>query len=321
MRLDQKVTEKSFRVEIGHCSALLLTVVRDKGVMPPSRAGRRKSAWDKPQVNEQWLAGMRAAGAEKAALSERDKSDRETAILNRVRTSSKLSTEAGKRFLADTRGALRRVKDGAGATPCSDYSRRGCTKCKTGRVGDAHHIFCERRDTFKHQHEKELALELKREIEKLHRDWWAEGAPHASADTIGAPHASADTIGVPLGASVDSGSGSAPSSDPDDAADALLPGPAAALAGVVEAAPQPPEAPPVSRSGTRPPSPALTPLPPPTSTALALVGASSSPALTPAAACMAEACEARVEAGRRKAAEAHASDKSALCGDMPSRSW
>ena len=134
----------------GHCSAL--------SSMPPSRAGRRKSAWDKPAVSEQWLAGMRAAGAEKAALSEQGKSDRETAILNRVRTCSKLSVEAGKRFLSDTRGALRRVKDGAGATPCSDFSRRGCTKCKTGRVGDAHHIFCERRDNFKHQYEKELAM-------------------------------------------------------------------------------------------------------------------------------------------------------------------
>ena len=47
-------------------------------------------------------------------VSESGKSDREIAILNRVRSSSKLSTEAGKRFLADTRGALRRVKDGPG---------------------------------------------------------------------------------------------------------------------------------------------------------------------------------------------------------------
>jgi hypothetical protein len=38
-------------------------------------------------VNAKWLEGMRSAGAEKAALSERGKSDRECDILNCVRTS------------------------------------------------------------------------------------------------------------------------------------------------------------------------------------------------------------------------------------------
>lgn len=143
----------------------------------------KKSAWDKPGPSDQFLASMRAESAARASRSDAAKDEREADILNSVRKHAKLTAPQRQHFLEDTRGALRRVRDGAAATPCSGWSKKGCTKCKTKRVGDKHHIFCEERETFKHQYEKELARELRRDIEKLHRDTWAMSEA-ASSSTL-----------------------------------------------------------------------------------------------------------------------------------------
>ena len=39
-------------------------------------------------------------------------------------------------------GLLRRVNDGPSASSCTGW-KRACPKCKSGRVGDHHHVFCE----------------------------------------------------------------------------------------------------------------------------------------------------------------------------------
>ena len=136
------------------------------------KACKAGGAWNKPGLDPKYLNDMRAAGQASAAASMLDKDATEKAILRKVQDHAKLSEKARKRFASDTRGALRRVKDGEAATPCSNWSRKGCDHCRTGRVGDPHHIFCEQRDTFNFMHEKELAQELRKDIGKYHLDFW-----------------------------------------------------------------------------------------------------------------------------------------------------
>jgi hypothetical protein len=135
---------------------------------------RKGSAFDKPGPSWQYKQDMRQAGAVRAALAGESKADEEKAILAHVWTST-LAAATKKRFLSDVRGALRRVKDGQGSTPCTNWAR-GCDKCRSSRVGDAHHIFCENRGDWKTKPEKDLALKLKREIESYHKKFWREDA-------------------------------------------------------------------------------------------------------------------------------------------------
>ena len=128
------------------------------------------NAFDKPGPSWQYLQDMQQAGAHRAAMSEETKADTEKGIVARI-TASSLSMPGKKRFSADVRGALRRVKDGKGATPCTNWAR-SCDKCKSGRAGDAHHVFCENRGDWKTLPEKTLALQLKSEIELYHREFW-----------------------------------------------------------------------------------------------------------------------------------------------------
>ena len=127
-------------------------------------------AFDKPGPKYPFLSDMRTEGKRRALLSESVKVDREKAIFKMIALEDRLGDCASKRFTSDTRAALRRAKDGPAATPCSRWAAFGCTKCKTKRVGDSHHIFCKRRETFKHEYEQVLADALKREILSYHRD-------------------------------------------------------------------------------------------------------------------------------------------------------
>ena len=88
---------------------------------------RKGSAFDKPGPDYKYLDGMRVAGAASTAASMLNKDAVEKAILEKVANHPKLSVETKKRFNSDTRSALRRVKDSAATTPCSDWSRKGCT--------------------------------------------------------------------------------------------------------------------------------------------------------------------------------------------------
>ena len=130
----------------------------------------RGSAFDKPGPAYAYLSDMRTEANRKKLLSDGGKSERESSILKMIALDERLGASAAKRFETDTRAALRRVKDGPAATPCSNWATKGCTKCKTKRTGDSHHVFCERREAFKHEYEQKLHDALKREIVSYQKD-------------------------------------------------------------------------------------------------------------------------------------------------------
>ena len=121
------------------------------------------SAFDNPAAPPRaYTHSMQVEAQRLAALSDRDRDERERAILTMI--DSALGAGATrKRFFDDTRGALRRARDGPGATSCSNWTLR-CPKCKSGRVGEQHHIFCDVRETFQTKLEMDLAAQLKKEI-------------------------------------------------------------------------------------------------------------------------------------------------------------
>ena len=94
----------------------------------PKASHRKGSAFDKPGPHSKYLHDMRVAARAATAASMLAKDATEKRILQKVIDHPKLGSEPRKRFLADTRSALRRIKDGAAATPCSDWSRKGCAK-------------------------------------------------------------------------------------------------------------------------------------------------------------------------------------------------
>ena len=108
----------------------------------------RGSAFDKPGPTYVYLSDMRTEAKRKKLLSDGGKNDRESSILKMIALDERLGASAAKRFETDTRAALRRVKDGPAATPCSNWATKGCTKCKTKRTGDSHHVFCEDLGTY-----------------------------------------------------------------------------------------------------------------------------------------------------------------------------
>ena len=254
------------------------------------------SAFDKPGPDYNYINDMRLAARASAAASMLDKDATEKAILQKVAGHAQLGVEPRRRFLADVRSALRRVKDGAAATPCKNWSR-SCPKCKSGRVGDSHHIFCEMRDTFKHVHEKNLRDELGRDIEEYHLDIWKDSEAGDSADAMPA------ITCEPCGGSSSSSSWLIPYDDGERAP--LVHGPAARVA-EGDAAPA---------TEALPPSPGPAPPPPVTAgvvTSSASAAAASSAAITPATATstIVEAdLQARINAGMSKAAAQHAADK------------
>jgi hypothetical protein len=256
---------------------------------------RKGNAFDKPGPSWQYKEDMRQAGAHRAALSEQSKADEEKAILARVTTSS-LVMASKKRFTADVRGALRRVKDGQGSTPCTNWAR-GCDKCKSGRVGDSHHIFCENRGDWKTLPEKDLALQLKRAIESYHCEFWRVDVGSTSGTLVGtsaapaAAPAAADLAitGITTAAVVAPPDVVAPS-----ASAALLP---AAVA---------------PSTDIEPPAAASDAAIAASDTATATTDHASTRAVAPVDVAAAAALQARVEAGRINASALHQSDTSAF---------
>ena len=123
----------------------------------------------------------RSVKRERDCEATRDECER--AILQKIDAST-IAEAAKKRFSKDTRGALRRVKDGPAATPCTDWARKGCEKCRTKRVGDPHHIFCEKRDQFSTVQEGLLADELRADIRRYQSNMWTGAGSSSTAAAV-----------------------------------------------------------------------------------------------------------------------------------------
>ena len=144
------------------------------------KAHRKGNAFDNEgDPGYPYRHSMQVEARNRAALSEKDRDDREKAILGKVERGLDAAATR-KRFMADTRAALRRAKDSAAATPCSNWSQ-ACPKCKSGRRGDHHHVFCENRATFCTQAEIDLSHELRMDILQYQKDRWHDSGSASQA--------------------------------------------------------------------------------------------------------------------------------------------
>ena len=95
------------------------------------KANGKGRAFDKPGPSSKFKASRRAAARSFAERMSKSRDPREQAMLDMVARCDGLALDTRKHFEDGVRSALRRVRDGPAATPCSNYAKKhgACPKC------------------------------------------------------------------------------------------------------------------------------------------------------------------------------------------------